>query len=165
MLKCKAIGLACVLLCMAFLNCNREGRENGVATPANSPVNANANSTANDGQMFYLDAKTTSVSQPLGRDLRSPEKYKFVEVEVVKVVNPKQHAVAFEMHYDPGNGEKIFLSSFSLYPAENPGKFIVPTSGKLKNEGRLILTLVLPNDIGKDDKLEVSVKEMKLKEE
>lgn len=153
----KAVGFTCILISVAFFNCSREPQKPGSS--------AQVNSGANSGKMFYLNVKNKSVSQPLSRDMPSPERYKFVEVEVVKVVNPNDHPIAFEVHYDTGNGEKIFLGTFSLYPSENPGRFIVPTHGKLKNEGRLILSLSIPEDAEKDDKIEITVKEMTFRQE
>ena len=152
----KVMGCICVLFCVAFFNCGREPQKS-----ASPEVAAQANS----GKMFYLGVNNKSVSQPLSRDMRSPERYKFVQVEVVKVVNPNDHPISFEVHYDIGDGDRLFLGTFALYPSDNPGRFIVPTHGKLKNEGRLILSLVLPENVEKDDKLEIAVREMTFREE
>jgi hypothetical protein len=104
-----------------------------------------------------------TVSQAIAHDAGSPETFKFVEIEVVKVVNPMRHPVRFEVFYEVGDAKEL-LGTFSLFPADNPGKFIVPTQGKLKSEGKLILSFILPEDAAKDDELRIDVKALKLKE-
>lgn len=152
----KTFGFASILVCMAFFNCNREPEKSITTTPANAP--------ANSEKVYYLDAKNRTHSQPIERGIVEPEKYKFVEVEILKATNPKLHPVTFEVHYETANREKIFLGTFSLFPSDNPGKFIVPTQGKLRAEGNLILSLILPEDSAGDDKLQIAVKKMALRE-
>ncbi|MGH9929109.1 MAG: hypothetical protein ACREA9_07770, partial [Pyrinomonadaceae bacterium] len=57
--------------------------------------------------------------------------------------------------------EKLYLGSFGLYPSDNPGKFIVATQGKLKNEGAIVLTLVVPEKVDARDPVRVGVKKIK----
>jgi len=80
---------------------------------------------------------------------------------VVEVKNPKNLVATFKVEYQTKNQEKIFLGTFSLYPSDNPGKFIVPTQGKLRNEGAVVLTLVVPDDFKSGDVFSVAVKRMK----
>jgi hypothetical protein len=84
-----------------------------------------------------------------------------VQVEVVEVLNPKKYALTFEVHYQPKSNTKIYLGSFSLYPADNPGKFIVPTQGKVKNEGAIVLSMVMADKVNVGDPLKVGVKKIK----
>ena len=157
MLVIKALGSACILYCMAFLNCGGEQTQ--------TAVNAAANSRSYAEDMYHLDIKNKSVSQPMDRDVSSSESYKFVEVEVVKVVNPKMHPIAFEVHYETEGRVKTFLGTFSLFPSDNPGKFIVPTQGKLKNEGKIILSLDVPKEASEDGQLKITVKKMQLRKD
>ncbi|MFN0139447.1 MAG: hypothetical protein ACKVQW_05095 [Pyrinomonadaceae bacterium] len=152
----KTTGFACVLLCMAFFDCSRG--------PQKNTGNAAANVPAKNEKVYYLDAKNRTHSEPVEGGISEPEKYKFVEVEVVKAINPNLHAIAFEVHYETADRKKIFLGTFSLFPSDNPGKFIVPTQGKLKAEGNLILSLILSEDSAGDDKLQIAVKKMALRE-
>jgi hypothetical protein len=152
----KETGFACLVLCLFFLNLSCDEKK--------MALNNVGNLAADSGELFYLDQNTRSISQPIGRDHPSPQNYKFVEIEVVKVTNPKMHPVTFEVHYENAEREKIFLGTFSLFPSDTPGTFIVPAQGKLRSEGKLILSLVLPDDIGKDDELRVAVKKLRLKE-
>jgi hypothetical protein len=64
--------------------------------------------------------------------------------------------------YQPNGEKNIYLGSFSLYPADNPGKFLVATQGKLGSEGAIILTLVVPEKIDASDRISVTVKKIDL---
>jgi hypothetical protein len=152
----KTIGSFFLLLGLVLLTFACGGSEK-----ISTPVNAMANAAA--GGDLHLNVEDRAVSQPISRDLRSPQNYAFVEVEVAKVMNPKQYPVRFEVRYDPGDGS-IFFGTFSLFPADNPGTFLVPTQGKLTNTGKLTLSLILPEDTPKDAELEIIVRPLRLKE-
>jgi len=115
-----------------------------------------------DEKLYYLDLHKPSIAQPLDPKLAGIEGYKFVQVEVAEVVNPKKYPVAFQVHYQTSTNEKIYLGSFGLYPADNPGKFIVATQGKLKKEGAIILTLVIPEEVAPTDTIKIGVKRIRL---
>jgi hypothetical protein len=80
---------------------------------------------------------------------------------VAEVLNPKRYALTFEVHYQPTSTAKIYLGSFSLYPADNPGKFIVPTQGKVKNGGAIVLSMVIADKVDTRDPVKVRVKKIK----
>jgi len=151
-LKCKAF--ACLLFLTAPVI---------QACGSSSESRSNMTSVENVDSGFTFTTKSRIARQNLPSDLRSPQDYKFVEVVVVDVVNPKQHAVRFEVHYRPPNEGAIFLGTFSLFPADNPGTFIVPTQGKLRSEGELILSLVLPEDFPASDAVRITTKKMTLR--
>jgi hypothetical protein len=110
--------------------------------------------------LFHLDLNKRSVVQPIAPQDGVDGSTKFVQVEVTAVTNPRRHALTFQVFYQPKNDEKVFLGSFSLYPADNPGKFIVATQGKLRSEGSVILSMVLYDKAGPGDTVKVSVKKM-----
>jgi hypothetical protein len=85
---------------------------------------------------------------------------KFVQVEVAEVLNPNKYALTFEVWYQPKRNARIYLGGFSLYPADNPGKFIVPTQSKMKNEGAIVLTMVIADQAGIRDQVKVGVKKI-----
>ncbi|MGH9872549.1 MAG: hypothetical protein ACRD9S_08800 [Pyrinomonadaceae bacterium] len=118
------------------------------------------NRVSSDEKLFYLDLKTPSIVQPIKSD-DNAEGNRFVQVEVVEVVNPKKHPVAFQVHYQTVANDKIYLGSFGLFPSDNPGKFIVATQGKLKNQGAIVLTLVRPDKVETEDVIRVGVKKIK----
>lgn len=115
--------------------------------------------------LYYLDANKRSIAQPIEPKDMAQEEHKFVQIEVTKVLNPKKYFLTFEVHYQLESNVKIYLGSFSLYPSDNPGKFIVATQGKLKNEGAIILSLVMPDNFDPKDTIKVTVKRMKLLKE
>ena len=108
--------------------------------------------------LFYLDFRKPSVTQPVGRG--GPEGSKFVQVEVTEVLNPQKYPLTFEVRYQSKDNAKTYLGSFSLYPADKPGKFIVATQGKVKDEGAIILSLVVPAEVDTKDTIKVTVKKM-----
>ncbi|HEV7745273.1 MAG TPA: hypothetical protein VGO56_09795 [Pyrinomonadaceae bacterium] len=112
-----------------------------------------------DGQLYYLDLDKPSIVQPIAPN-DNAEGSRFVKVEVTEVVNQKKHPVAFEVYYQAKTNERIYLGSFGLFPSDNPGKFIVATQGKLKNEGAIVLTLVKPAKVDPGDLLKVAVKKI-----
>jgi hypothetical protein len=115
-----------------------------------------------DDKLYYLDLKKPSIVQPIDAKSEGIERYKFVQVEVAEVINPKKYPVAFQVHYQTGNNERIYLGSFGLYPSDNPGKFIVATQGKLRNAGAIVLSLVVSENVDVTDTLRVGVKKLRL---
>lgn len=115
--------------------------------------------------LYHLDAHKTTIVQPVEPKDIPIEGCKFVQVEVTKVVNPKMHSLTFEVSYQPEGDVKTYLGSFSPFPADNPGQFIVATQGKVKNRGAIILSLVIPDKIDAGDTVQVTVKRMTLRKE
>lgn len=150
----------CVCLTMVSLtSCSSNTLDSVNGANANS---INSNSVITGKKLFYLDLKNPSIVQPFDAKGDTFEGARFVQVEVVEVVNPKRHPVSFQLHYQVKPGEKIYLGSFGLYPADNPGKFIVATQGKLKNEGAIVLSLVVPETVASTDTLKVGVRKIRL---
>lgn len=110
---------------------------------------------------YELSPKSPSVVQPIEPRDAAREDCKFVQVEVAEVVNPKKYPLTFRVRYRPASGEEVYLGSFSLYPADNPGKFIVATQGKLRNEGAVVLSMDVPENVADADALRVTVKRMR----
>ncbi|HET6670230.1 MAG TPA: hypothetical protein VFH15_08350 [Pyrinomonadaceae bacterium] len=118
-------------------------------------------SISDDEKLFYLDLNTPEIVQPLEASDWVVEKPKFVKVEVVEVVNPKRHPISFQVYYRSATAD-VYLGSFGLFPADNPGKFIVATQNKVKNDGAIVLALVRPANVGADDTVKVGVRRIKL---
>jgi hypothetical protein len=131
-----------------------------VASCANASVNSNQNKS--DVAVFEISLEHPQVHQKINPDDDGdPLTARFVQVEVVHVKNPQNRPVEFQVHYQPADGEQILLGAFSLYPPNNPGKFIVPTQGKVKRDGMLILTLVRSAQVVAGDVIEMTVRPMK----
>ena len=109
--------------------------------------------------LYHLDVKKPTLVQAVEPTDRAQDS-KFVQVEVVEVKNPKNLVATFKVEYQTKDNQKVFLGTFTLYPSDNPGKFIVATKGQLRNEGAVVLTLVLPAELNSDDVLNVAVKRM-----
>ena len=153
------LGLCVCLLTFAVASCAGTALHVGSQQNANtSPSNQNNKS---DQVVFSLDLQNPEITQKIRPDDGDAAKARFVQVEVIAVKNPQKRPAQFEVHYQPDDGEKILLGAFSLYPPDNPGKFIVPTQGKVKAEGRLILSLVMSALVVAGDVLEVDVRPMK----
>lgn len=131
---------------------------NANASTANSTSNQNDKS---DQAVFSLDLQHPEITQKILPDDGDAAKARFVQVEIIAVNNPQKHPAQFQVHYQPNDGERILLGGFSLYPSDNPGKFIVPTQGKVRADGKLILSLVKSDRIAAGDVFEVTVRPMK----
>lgn len=156
-MKLYRLGLCVCLLTFAVASC--AGTALHVGNPQNSSSNQNDKS---DQAVHSLDLQNPEITQKIAAEDGDPATARFVQVEVVKVTNPRKRPAEFQVHYQPNEGEKILLGAFSLYPPDNPGKFIVPTQGKVKVEGKLILSLVKSDQVVAGDVVEVTIKPMKL---
>ena len=167
-MKFYRLGYGVCLVAFAFTSCNgrsldlvNEGNANASVSPTNS---ANQKKDAkSDEPLYYLDLNKPQIEQPIEPGDREVERSKFVQIEVSEVNNPQKYPVKFEVSYQPKDQEKIFLGSFSLFPPNNPGKFIVPTQGKVKGEGKIILSLVTSEQAKAADTLRVGVKRIRFR--
>jgi hypothetical protein len=121
------------------------------------------NSVANPPpeKLSYLSADKPTLSQPIAPADKVAEGCKFVEVDVAEVRNLQRYTATFTVEYQTKADEKIKLGSFSLYPSDSPGKFIVPTQGRLRNEGAIVLSLIIPDNFRPGDVFSVGVKRIK----
>jgi hypothetical protein len=123
--------------------------------------NSERNSGNTKETLAYLDAEKPTLIQPIEPSDKIGADCKFVQVEVVEVQNPKRYTATFKVEYQPKDTERVFLGSFSLYPSDNPGKFIVPTLGKVRNQGAIVLSVVVPDNFQRGDVLRVGVRRIK----
>lgn len=124
-------------------------------------ANAGNRNSVTEEKLYYLDLNSPEIVQPIEARDWVVEKPKFVEVEVVEVVNPKRHPISFQVYYRSPNGD-VYLGSFGLFPADNPGKFIVATQNKVKNEGAIALHFVRPANVAAGDTIRVGIRRIKL---
>lgn len=148
---CRGVCLPVLLL---FAACNA----------ANVTVAVNeANGDSGISQERYrLDTKNRVLTQQLDETTLERTAHDLVEVEVLEVVNPEKGAVGFEVSYETGK-ERKFIGTFALYPSDKPGKFILRTSGKLEQPGKLILTLTSPDPSTSTDRFHIYVARMRLR--
>ena len=114
-----------------------------------------------DDRLYYLDLSNPDLRQPIEPATDRAESAKFVQVEVAEVLNPKKYTTTFDVYYQPQEGPRIQLGTFTLYPPDNPGKFIVATQGKVRNEGTIVLSLVIPDKVAAGDQVKVGIKRLR----
>jgi hypothetical protein len=119
--------------------------------------NSDTNSGKTNEKLTFLDAEKPTLIQTIEPSDKVEADCKFVQVEVVQVQNPKRCTVTLKVEYQLKDTERVFLGSFSLYPSDNPGTFIVSTLGKVRNQGAIVLSLVVPDDFKRGDVLRVGV--------
>ncbi len=121
-----------------------------------------ADAERGDGTVYHLDVRHPSVQQAIDPQGGRLQEYKFVQIKVAAVTNPQRHPLKLEVRYQSSDNVKTFLGSFSLYPSDHPGTFIVPTQGRLKEEGALVLSLVILDAVGAQETLSVTIRKMTL---
>lgn len=115
--------------------------------------------------LYYLDITKPSFEQPIDIEVGPKETAKFVQVEVTHVINPRKHPLTFEVRYRSRDNVTTLLGGFSLYPSDNPGKFLVATQGKVKDAGTIIVSMVTPDKTDSTDVIRVSIKPPRLLKE
>jgi hypothetical protein len=110
------------------------------------------------GAGYTLDPGHPVAEQVLGPDIDAASTLKFVQVEVGAVFNPRRIPLSFNVHFRPPNGEETLLGTFGLFPPDNPGTFIVATSGRLQSCGTVIVTLVPLATVNDPSEIRVQLK-------
>ncbi|HEX6660342.1 MAG TPA: hypothetical protein VF067_00515 [Sphingomicrobium sp.] len=100
-------------------------------------------------EMRYMDFRQPTLAWPVPQ-AAAARGAKFVIARIEDVTNPKRVPLTFAVAFRPSGGQTIELGSFSLYPPDNPGRFIVATQGKVEAKGELLLTLQDPGIEGKE---------------
>ena len=111
---------------------------------------------------YELSLSNPTAQQAIDLDLDTPQVKRFVQIEVTQVSNPQRIPLSFDVNFQPTRGEKIYLGSFSLFPPDNPGKFIVATQGKLKAGGVVSVTLVPLQRVSGGEEIRVHLKHLSL---
>jgi hypothetical protein len=91
-----------------------------------------------------LDRTHSSISIPVEGSEQALRMARFVEVDIADASNPNRYSLSFEVTFQSKDRVRSTLGYFSLYPADRPGPFIVPTQGKLRGGGTVeVLMIVL----------------------
>jgi hypothetical protein len=106
-----------------------------------------------------IDLQERVVRQPVAAAAAAG---KFVQVEIVDVDNPKRIRHVFEVHYEPPEGESVLLGTFSLFPPDRPGTFIVATEGRVRPEGTILLSLKPLDEVSGEDRLRIGMRPLRL---
>ena len=107
--------------------------------------------------MRYLDVDSTTLTEPVDPGNAKSGETKFVAVQVAEVVNPANAGLSFEVYFEPAGAPRVRLGTFSLFPANNPGTFIVPTQGKVDRKGTLIVAMLVTDPVPAGVPLKVAI--------
>ena len=129
----------------------------GAAEP---PAQQQPRSTTGEVAMQYLDSAHPSIVQPI--DMTAIAVAGFVRVEVAKVENPGRYALSFNVDFRDADGKSARLGTFSLFPADNPGTFIVPVQHKLRAGGSTVVSLVIVDTPAPDARIRVGIGKIEL---
>ena len=136
--------------CICFMLLVWLGNALGIAMAGNDV----AGSSSATG--YSLDLANRTGVKTISQEVDTPQAVKFVQIEVAEVFNQLKIPLSFSVHYQPAHGEKSLLGTFSLFPPDNPGTFIVATRGKLRSGGMIMVSLVPLEHV--DEKAEIRVR-------
>ena len=91
-------------------------------------------------QGYVLSSESPIIEYKVSVKDQVVQKNKYLQVVISSVINPGLEPLIFSVYrrlYD----KQEFLGTFSLFPPDNPGRFIVPTQGKVA-DGDLIIIMV-----------------------
>lgn len=149
------IGMVC---CLTLLGCGGAAggtRAAGAQTDQEGP-----------GRALRLDLAERTLVHPIEEaGIARPAQQKFVQVEIAAIVNPRLVPIMFEVRYRPETGADELLGTFSPFPPDNPGTFIVATRGRLRAGGAILLALVPLEEVGPEDQVQVELTAISLREE
>ncbi|HST35171.1 MAG TPA: hypothetical protein VLK25_00880 [Allosphingosinicella sp.] len=99
-------------------------------------------------RLLELDLQRRALAVPVDTLPRSGEA-RFVVVEVARIENEANIGLTFAVAFRPAGGTAVPLGTFSLYPADNPGRFIVATQGRVRPGGAIVVTMQPTDPIGR----------------
>lgn len=114
---------------------------------------------ATDDSLHQLTLREPRLRQTLDPASAGQVRPRFVRVHVTAVTNPARVGLSLELRYRLAERETL-LGTVSLFPADNPGRFIVPTLGRLEGAGQLVLTLVSPDSGAGRAEVQVTVRRL-----
>jgi hypothetical protein len=88
-----------------------------------------------------IDLAHPSFAQPVNLADSDLAAFDFVQIRIVQVTNPQRVGVLFEVDFLPDGGSRVRLGSFSLFPPDNPGQFIVATQHRVRSPGSIVVSL------------------------
>jgi hypothetical protein len=161
MCSSKPIGL--LLVCWLSVLCMgaRCGSKPDTSTLRGMSVDSQAASNGRDS-VYYLDFRKPVLQKQIDSATARGGPYKFVQIVVSGVTNPEKRALTFDVSYQPPVGEGNRLGSFSLYPADNPGRFLIPTLGKVKEGGTVVVSLTSPDSRLGVEAIKVEIRSVRL---
>lgn len=102
----------------------------------------------NSRPLLTLSAANTSFEIPFNTQEAQVARARFIRIELVNLNNPAQLALVFHVDLLTPQGQRIELGTFSPFPADRPGIFIVATAGKVRSSGTLKVWMETPDGAG-----------------
>jgi hypothetical protein len=134
----------------AILSCTAE-------TPGQS-----SSSATEPAAVQYLDQSQPELTRRIATGKTSTDA-KFVEIEVAEVTNPRKYGLAFDVYFQSQRGDRVRLGSFSLFPADNPGRFIVPTQNKIQEDGSIVVSMKIIDPVSEGDSPRVGIRDIQMR--
>ena len=134
---------ACVLVGILAVAAACNARRTDESQP--KTVGGLVSAVSHEDTVYRLDLRGPRGRQVLRGDSTEIAAAKFVVIDVTAVTNPAKLSLSLELRYQPERGEEALLGTVTLFPADNPGRFIIATGGVLRVSSALTLTLVSPD--------------------
>jgi hypothetical protein len=112
-----------------------------------------------------LDLADPTLAYPVQVDALAPERVKFIEIKLGELRNPGRVRLVFELSYQQPMGGTTLLGTFSPFPPDNPGTYLVATRGMLRAGGTILLTMVPLDQVGPGDRVQVAVEAISFRAE
>ena len=113
-------------------------------------------------QPHVLHPDKPVIKRVLDESFHAPHSKKYVQVNIAAVVNPQLVPLSFTVYTQSGKQEKILLGTFSLFPPDNPGVFIVPAQGRLISGNAIFIELEIHPEMNSQNNIEVVVESIRL---
>jgi hypothetical protein len=91
--------------------------------------------------MHVIDLAHPSFAQHVDLTDNDLATFDFVQIRIVQVINPQRIGVLFDVAFLADGGSRVRLGSFSLFPPDNPGQFIVATQHRVRSSGSIVVSL------------------------
>ena len=86
-----------------------------------------------------------------------PAAFDFVQIRIVQVINPQRIGVLFEVAFLADGGARVRLGSFSLFPSDKPGQFIVATQHRVRSSGSIVVSLLTAQPVEPSTPLTIGI--------
>ena len=146
-----------MVCCFMLLACGSEA-------DGTKPAGAQTQKEGQSGSL-RLNLANQSLLHPIESRIAEPEKLKFVQFEIGELINPRQIRIIFEVRYRPETGADVLLGTFSPFPPDNAGTYIVSTRGSLRAGGAILLSMIVLDEVGSEDDVQVDLKAISFREE
>jgi hypothetical protein len=124
----------------------------GEPVPAQSPPDV-----SESRPMHVIDLAHPNFAQHVDFTDSDSKEFDFVQIRIIQVTNPQRIAVLFEVAFLVDGGSSVRLGSFSLFPPDNPGQFIVATQHRVRSPGSILVSLHTAQPIDASTPLAVGI--------